>query len=288
MKKTIILFLLIFLSFSLACVQAETLDEETLAKLYPNRVFYPQLSYVSTQQMVTAVSAGKYNIVDSRPILAFTTLHIKEAENFSVGDKEFNEKLMRLINKNNKPVVFYCGGLACLKSYKASAKAINGLQKKQIKREILTYDSGITAFAQASPGWVLKNGKEISAENPLLDMKKIKKHAKNVEDFTHLINTDENNQYMILDIREKKQRMLRKLFMFKKEKKLSLLEPEKIIGFLNEIKSSGQTLMVYGSVEKQIETLYPLVKTSGIKTWFYLEGGEVAYSKYMIQQHITD
>ena len=119
-------------------------------------------------------------------------------------------------------------------------------------------------------------------------MKKIKKHAKNVEDFTHLINTDENNQYMILDIREKKQRMLRKLFMFKKEKKLSLLEPEKIIGFLNEIKSSGQTLMVYGSVEKQIETLYPLVKTSGIKTWFYLEGGEVAYSKYMIQQHITD
>ncbi len=284
MKKTIILFLLIFLSFSLPCVQAETSDEETLAKLYPNRAFYPQLSYVSTQQMVTAVSAGKYNIVDARPTLAYTTLHIKKAANFSAGDKEFSEKLMTLINKNNKPVVFYCGGLACLKSYKASVKAIKALHKKKIKRDILTYDSGITAFAQASPEWVLKNG----IENPLLDMKKIKKHAKNAEDFTHLINTDEDNQYIILDIREKKQRMLRKLFMFKKEKKLSLLEPEKIIGFLNEIKSSGQTLMVYGSVEKQIETLYPLIKTSGIKKWSYLEGGEVAYSKYMIQQHITD
>ena len=34
------------------------------------------------------------------------------------------EKLMALINKNNKPITFYCGGLACLKSYKASNKTI--------------------------------------------------------------------------------------------------------------------------------------------------------------------
>jgi hypothetical protein len=44
--------------------------------------------------------------------------------------------------------------------------------------------------------------------------------------------------------------------------------------------------MVYGSVEKQIESLYPLIKISGVKKWFYLEGGEIAYSKYMIEQHV--
>ncbi|MCU7940713.1 MAG: hypothetical protein KZQ64_13185 [gamma proteobacterium symbiont of Bathyaustriella thionipta] len=76
--------------------------------------------------------------------------------------------------------------------------------------------------------------------------------------------------------------------MFKKETKLTVFEPEKIITFLNEVKSSGKTLMVYGSVEKQIESLYRLIQTSGVKKWFYLEGGEVAYSQYMIQRHVTN
>ncbi|MCK5536327.1 MAG: rhodanese-like domain-containing protein [Bacteroidales bacterium] len=287
MKKLIISLISTFLLLGLPSVYANTSDTSS-DKLYPNRKFYPQLSYISTEQMVNAVSKGKYNVVDARPTLAYSTLHIKEAENFSVGDKQFNEKIMLLINKNNKPIVFYCGGLACLKSYKASNKTIQELQKRDITREVYTYDSGISAFAHASPEWVLKNGKEVSPENPLLDMTKIKKHAKSAADFTHAINTDEENQYIILDVREKNQQMLRKLFTFKREKKLTLLNPEKMTIFLNTVKGSGKTLMVYGSVEKQIESLYPLIQTAGIKRWYYLEGGEVAYSKYMIKQHVTN
>ena len=287
MKQLIISFISIFLLLSLPGVYANTSDISS-DKLYPNRKFYPQLSYISTEQMVDVVSNGKYNVIDARPALAFSTLHIKEADNFSTGDKQFNEKLMLLINKNNKPIVFYCGGLACLKSYKASNKTIQELQKRDIKREVYTYDSGISAFAHASPEWVLKNGKEVSPENPLLDMKKIKKHAKSAEDFTHSVNTDEDNQYIILDVREKNQQMLRKLFTFKREKKLTLLNPEKMTAFLNKVKGSGKTLMVYGSVEKQIESLYPLIQTAGVKKWYYLEGGEVAYSKYMIKRHVTN
>lgn len=287
MKKLIISFISAFLLLSLPGVHANTSDASS-DKLYPNRKFYPQLSYISTEQMVDAVSKSKYNVVDARPTLAYSTLHIKQAENFSAQDKQFNEKIMLLINKNNKPIVFYCGGLACLKSYKASNLAIQELQKSNIKREVYTYDSGISAFAYASPEWVLKNGQEVSPENPLLDMTKIKKHAKNAADFTHSINTDEENQYVILDVREKNQQMLRKIFTFKREKKLTLLHPEKMTAFLNKVKGSGKTLMVYGSVEKQIEALYPLIQTSGIKKWYYLEGGEVAYSKYMIKQHVTN
>lgn len=287
MKNIIIIFLSFFLTLSLLSAHAESTDN-TSDKLYPNRKFYPQLSYISTKEMVNAVKAGKYNIIDARPALGYQTLHIKEADNFSANDKQFSEKITTLINKNNKPIVFYCGGLACLKSYKASVKAIKELQDKEIKRDVFTYDSGISAFAHASPDWVLKNGKEISPENPLLDMAKIKKHAKNAEDFTNSINIDEYNQYIILDVREKQQSMLRKLFMFKREKKITVYEPEKLIKFLNKVKSSDQTLMVYGSVEKQIESIYPLITTSGIKKWFYLEGGEVAYSQYMINKHVKN
>jgi len=76
--------------------------------------------------------------------------------------------------------------------------------------------------------------------------------------------------------------------MFKREKKLTLNAPEKIIAFLNKVKDSDKTLMVYGSVEKQIESLYHLINISGIKKWYYLEGGEVAYSQYMIMQHVKN
>lgn len=287
MKKLVISLIAIFLSLNLSAVYAGNPDK-SFENLYPNRKFYPQLNYVSTKQMSDAVSAGKYNVIDSRPALAYTILHIKEAENFSAGDPQFSEKLMLLINKNNKPIVFYCGGLACLKSYKASVKAISELQKRKIERKVYTYDSGISAFAYESPGWVLKNGIEVSAENPLIDMEKIKKHAKSVEDFTDLVNADKENQYFILDIREKNQKMLSKIFMFKREKKLTLNAPEKIIAFLNKVKTSDKTLMIYGSVEKQIESLYHLIKISGVKKWYYLEGGEVAYSQYMIQKHVKN
>ncbi len=285
MYKIILFLLFNLLLLGLTCAYAEnTAGAED--KLYPNRKFYPQLNYITTAQMLPAVSTAKYNIIDARPGLAYKTLHIQGAVNISSSDKQFNEKLLKLVNSNHKPIVFYCGGLACLKSYKASVKATNELAKKAIKRTVYTYDSGISAFAYSNPDWVLKNGKKISPENPLLDTKKIKSHAKDAAAFFQLINNDEEQQYVILDIRESQQKILHKLFMFKKETRISLLEPEKLMGFLNTQKEAGNTIMIYGSVEKQIESLYPLVNTAGIKKWFYLEGGEIAYSKFMINQHV--
>lgn len=260
---------------------------KTIENLYPNRKFYPQLTYISTEQMADAVRLNQYNVIDARPKLGYQTLHIKKAYNFSAKDKQFNKKIIDITHTNKKPIVFYCGGLACLKSYKASLKAIKLLRSQNITQDILTYDSGISAFAYANPELVLKHGQKVSIENPLLDMKKLKKHAKSAMAFTQLINNDKNKNYAILDVREAQQRMLRKLFIFKQEKKITVFEPEKLIAYFNKLKQSGQTLMVYGSVEKQIESLYPLIITAGIMRWFYLEGGEVAYSNYMINKHVN-
>ncbi|MCW8931485.1 MAG: rhodanese-like domain-containing protein [Gammaproteobacteria bacterium] len=285
MKKIILLTLSFLLLISFSNINAQV-SEEALDKTYPNRKFYPQLQYISTEQMTHSIEMEKYFIIDARPQLPFESLHIKGAINIHSGDKSFNEKFLTAINNNSKPIVFYCGGLACLKSYKASVKAIDLLRKNNIALSVYTYDSGISAFAHANPKWVLKNGKDISPDNPLLDIAEIKKHAISAQNFTDIIRSDESDEFVILDIRESNQKILRKLFMFKKEKKLTLLKPEKLIVFLNDVKKEGKTLMVYGSVEKQIESLYPLIKMSGQKKWFYLEGGEHAYSQYMIKQYV--
>lgn len=259
---------------------------EVIDKKYPNRKFYPGLNYLTTEQMVKDVIAGKYLVIDARPKLGYQTLHIKDSVNIHSGDKDFVNKFMEAVKKNNKPIAFYCGGLTCLKSYKASVKAMDTLRKNKINREVFTYDAGITAFAYASPESVLKNGKEISEDNPILDTKKLKKHALGAKEFTDMINDDEEDSFVILDVREKKQRILRKLFMFKKEHKITVLEPDKLTIFLNDVKKTGKTLMVYGAVEKQIESIFQLIQMTGTKKWFYLEGGEYAYSQYMIQKHV--
>ena len=148
MKKIILVFLLNIWMLSITSVLAETSSTE-LDKQFPNRKFYPQLSYISTPQMLPAVSTEKYNIIDAMPKLAYDTLHVKGAINISSGDKQFNEKMINIIEASDKPIVFYCGGLACLKSYKASVKTIDLLRKKEITRNVYTYDSGIISFAYA-------------------------------------------------------------------------------------------------------------------------------------------
>ena len=101
-----------------------------------------------------------------------------------------------------------------------------------------------------------------------------------------MIDNKEPDEYIILDIREPRQRILRKLFMFKDEHKITVHKPAELIGFLNYVKQSKKTLMIYGAVEKQIETVFSLIQTSGVKKWFYLEGGEHAYSQYMIKKPV--
>lgn len=281
----------LFLSFTLLypftgfCT---TSNNDSIDKQFPNRKFYPGLNYISTEQLVKDVADNKYLVIDARPALGYNTLHIKGAENIHSGDKQFIEKFIERINKNNKPVVFYCGGLTCLKSYKASQMALEELSRRKIKREVYTYDSGISAFAYASPEHVLKNGKAISDDNPILDIKKLKQHARSPEHFIEIINNDSSNEHLILDVREKSQRILRKLFMFKREKKITVLEPEKLIAFLNKTRDSGKTLMVYGAVEKQIESVFQLIQMTGLKKWYYLEGGEYAYSQYMVNRHVNN
>lgn len=287
MKNIHIIFVGFLTLFSCLNVPAE-IFKGTLDKQYPNRKYFSQLNYITTKQMINALTTGKYNIIDARPKTAFNLLHVKNATNIGPNYKRFKEKLMDVVNKNDKPIVFYCDDWACLESYKASVIAIALFKAYVIKREVLTYDSGINVFSQVSPEWVLKKGKEISPDNPLIDLKNIKKHAKSSEEFVGMISNDDNDQYVLLDIRENNKKLSRNLFMFKNEKKITLLKSKKLMTFLNQVRGRDLTLMVYGTVEKQIETLYPLIKTSGINKWFYLEGGEMAFSEYMVKKHVVN
>ena len=111
---------------------------------YPLRAEYPALHYVSTSQLTTMMPT--VIVVDARSRYEYSVLHIKSAVNIPVGDIDFVDQVQALRANTQKPIVFYCNGHTCPKSYEASDKAISAGVTG-----VLTYDSGILDWTEANP-----------------------------------------------------------------------------------------------------------------------------------------
>ncbi len=250
---------------------------------FPKRIFYPQLDYIDTQEFAKGLQENKYDVIDVRDVTSYKALHVKSATNIFIKSETFKKDVLDFAAQSNKPLVVYCNGISCSKSYDASVKMKELFAKNNINKIVRTYDSGINAIAYAQNDMVLKNGKEISQDNPLIAINKIKEHTLTPEAFENFIATNNADDYAILDLREKNERIIYKLFMFQSEKKIALNQKDKIIAFLNTVKKDKKTLMVYDIAGRQINGLYELLNITGIKKWHYLEGGEFGYSKYSVR-----
>ena len=62
-------------------------------------------------------------VVDVRSKFEFDTLQIKGAINIPLADRTFGKKINALRKTHDKPIVFYCNGRSCLKSYEAVVQA---------------------------------------------------------------------------------------------------------------------------------------------------------------------
>mgnify|MGYP002713279120 CR=1 FL=1 len=278
MLKRLTFFLLTSLLFFTTNVIAESdLDK------FPKRVFYPQLEYIDTNELAKGLHEKKYDVIDVRDDTSFKALHVKTATNIFVKSETFDKEVLDFVALSQNPLVVYCNGISCSKSYDASTKMKALFEKNNINKTVYTYDSGINAIAYAHNDLVLKNGQEVSRDNPLIAADKIKEHTLSPELFENYINNNKDDSYAILDIREKGERIIYKLFMFKNENKIALNNKDKIIAFLNTVKKDKKTLMVYDVAGRQINGLYELLKITGIKKWYYLEEGEFGYSKYSLK-----
>ncbi|MCW8932703.1 MAG: rhodanese-like domain-containing protein [Gammaproteobacteria bacterium] len=275
------LLTLIF-SVSLLCFSANVIADDKLEQ-FPKRVFYPQLDYIDTQELAIGLKENKFDVIDVRDATSFKALHVKSATNIFVKSESFEKEILDFVAKSNKPLVVYCNGISCSKSYIASSKMKEIFANNKITKTVRTYDSGINAIAYAHNDMVLKNGKDVSKDNPLIAMDKIKKHTLSPAEFENYIAENNADDYAILDIRERNERIIFKIFMFQNEKKIALNKKEKMIAFLNKVKQDNKTLMVYDVAGRQIFGLYELLKITGIKKWHYLEGGEFGYSKYSLR-----
>ena len=125
--KVFWLFLLMTWAFPLLAAPAPAPQKEE----FPGRGLYPLVSYIDIKDLYKRFN--EVIIVDVRSSYEFETLRLKGAINIPLASPTFVERMRNLRSKELKPIVVYCNGKTCMKSYKAALKcSVNKIQDDRL------------------------------------------------------------------------------------------------------------------------------------------------------------
>ncbi|QDO82307.1 sulfurtransferase [Shewanella psychropiezotolerans] len=228
---------------------------------FPLREKYRDIPTISHQDLYRLLDSTV--LVDVRSKYEFDTLHIKNAVNISISNAGFITRLMKIRERDSRPIVFYCNGITCAKSYKACDKAV----KFGIK-DVSTFDLGIFGWTKAHPDAAVLLGESPVSLDKLIDDDLRQAHLLPPADFVAAI----GKKVMVIDIREHFQRDVIIL-----TKVTRVASSDKIIGLIKKAKKDGLTLLIYDAVGKQTRWLQYLLEKEGMKNYFFMAGGLKGY-----------
>ncbi len=231
---------------------------------FPHREKFKDVPVIETQALLDRMPS--VNIVDVRSKFEFETLHIKGAINIPLSSVTFASKVANLIKSNSKPVIFYCNGGTCKKSYKAVKAAVKGGVPGTT-----AYDGGIYTWAQTHPDHSVLLGKNPMNASQFIDNKTYKSRIIKAKQFEQLMGP----RAMVLDIRDRIQRDLQ-LFPFK-ESRAELHDMDSIRHYVQQAKKGGKTLLVYDKVGKQVRWFQYYLERQGVKNYYFMKGGSEGY-----------
>lgn len=141
MKRTLtILWLLFALHYSAGLMAGDA--------GFPGRSVYPDVLIYEKSELFKNLS--KVVLVDTRSAAEFETFRIKGAVNIPLNRLDFAHRIKELRASTTKPIVFYCNGRNCEKSYLAGRKA-NLLNIENT----FAYDAGVFDWAKTYPNHVI-------------------------------------------------------------------------------------------------------------------------------------
>lgn len=261
MKKLYLLLLVLIVP----CLSVAQTNEE-----FPGRHLYQDVKYIELKDLTT-----KYNdviIVDVRSSYEFNTLHISNALNISFTESDFTEQIAELRTKNpNKPIVTYCNGKTCLKSY----KAVRDVQQKGVKN-VVAFDAGIMDWATTNPGLTALLGESPLNPANLIPKKEFQSHLLDPDKFLEAAAASKNA--LIVDARDPLQRDGVSFFIGK-AKRASLEDTEAMTSLIEEAVKTQKTMYIYDEAGKQVEWLMYRIKSKGLKDFYFMKGGTINFFK---------
>jgi rhodanese-related sulfurtransferase len=235
---------------------------------FPGRKEFPKIPVYEISQLHSAFN--DVVIVDTRSYYEFDTLRIQGSINIPVAEDNFEQDVAKLRLRTNKPIVFYCNGRTCHKSYIAVKKA----QEAGIK-DTYAFDAGIFEWISTYPNRGVLLGKSPVNLKQLIASNKFKARLLDPDAFSEKA-SDMGSDSLVLDVRDKFQRAGIGFFPGK-ERWVSLDDKEKLAKYLKKAKESNKTLFIYDEVGKQVQWLQYALEELGIKNYYFMHDGAKAY-----------
>ena len=266
--KNLILSLSILLSlFSSTAVFAAD-------KGFPGRAEFPEIPLYQKADLLK--DFDKVMIVDARSALEFKTIHVKGSVNIPVASKKFPDMVKALRKKTKKPIVFYCNGRTCYKSYKATKAAL-----KAGVKNVFAYDAGIFEWAKAYPKHAVLLGQSPIDPKHLISKAKFKERFLKPLQFTEAARATPGSKRLILDVRDMYQRAGVGFFIGI-ERWASMDDEKKIEKYLIKARDENRTLYIYDEAGKQVRWLQYTLEQQNIKDYYFMTKGAKGFYKEMI------
>jgi len=235
----------------------------------PGRTRFPTVKWVELEQL----KAMRPNviIVDARSRYEYDTLHIKDAINLVYGDKGFIEAVKALRAESPHPIVFYCNGRTCMKSYEATLDAQNAGVGN-----VFTFDVGIFDWVKAYPDDSVLLGRSPVNAASLIGKAKLDAHTLSPTEFEKRI--DDNA--IILDVRDRYQQEGTTLFPMRQRS--VPLDNNALKRYVEQARAEGKTLLIYDATGGQVRWLQYYLESEKVVSYYFLAGGAKAYFDMMM------
>ena len=274
MKQRPIQLMRVLLSIIVLLFAQQALAKEAKEpnKEYPGRDLYPEVPYIELQDFYQKLKRKEVIVVDVRSSLEYDTLRVKDAINIPLASSTFVSDMRKLRLSDDRPIVVYCNGKTCMKSYKAARKC--GIEKIP---DVKAYDAGIMDFAKSFPKDALLLGKTLDNPKKLISKDDFKKHLITPDKFGDRI---ANTSDIVLDVRDRFQREGISIFVGR-EYRVSIDNKRRLDRYINKALKENKTLLIYDAAGKQVRWLQYYLEDKGIKSYYFMKGGINAYYKDM-------
>jgi rhodanese-related sulfurtransferase len=232
----------------------------------PSTAEFPYRSqYLDAAIMETVELNRRFNevvVVDVRSAYEYQTLRIKDAVNVPIGTRDFLSELRKLREQSKKPIVFYCNGKTCRKSYDAVLAA----QSARIT-DTYAYDAGVFDWAKAYPERAVLLNKSPVKPSDLITDEAYKSRILDPRDFAARVGQGS----LVLDVRDRVQRDTA-LFPFK-ESRAQLSETDKIDAVIEQALQGNKTLLVYDAAGHQVRWFQYYLESKGVRDYYFMKHG---------------
>jgi rhodanese-related sulfurtransferase len=240
---------------------------------FPLRWRYPDVKTLSTEEFYNM--RARVLVVDSRTKFEWETMRVNGAINVPVDEvdtgmnRAFEAEISKVQKSNTLPLVFYCNGKTCPKSYEAARRA----QRIGVTN-VYAYDAGIFDWATAHPELTTLYEKTPTTPSDLISPADLKAHMLPAKDFRARANAEKCN-CIIVDIRDVGQRDF--LLFPMHEEHVNLDNKIELNGLIEQANQQRKTLLIYDAVGKQVMWLQYYLVRHGARDYFFMQGGEEGY-----------